>query len=390
MRRLIPLAAAALVLTLSVPTAAEEAELWNGPALTTTPMSDADAAVIDQTVQDAIAELPDLAGLWIGVWDPDKGYHLQAYGDAVKDGEPATIDQHGRIGSVTKTFTTTAILQQVAEGNLSLDATIGDVLPDLATEYPDIADVTVRQLAGMRSPIQDYANTGVTIAQVVEDPQHVFTPDELIAAGMSLPLMDPEVGGYSTTNIIILGEMLEELTGKPVEEVVSDVARQAGMSDSALQAPEETAMPAPASHGYVGAAGAAELAGLGLDVAADTDVTDWSPSWGQAGGGMYSTVADLGTWAGTGLGTSLLPVDLAAERLDFQAIPEGSYGLGLFDFGNGWIGHSGQLIGWESIVLYNQDTGAAFTAIVNDTGNLTAAEAVAFTVLPDLGGLFGF
>ena len=41
-------------------------------------------------------------------------------------------------------------------------------------------------------------------------------------------------------------------------------------------------------------------------------------------------------------------------------------------------------------MLYNTDTGAAFTAIVNDTGNLTAAEAVAFTVLPDLGGLFGF
>ena len=122
-------------------------------------MSDADAAAIDQTVQDAIAELPDLAGLWIGVWHPDKGFHLEAYGDAVKDSEPATIDQHGRIGSVTKTFTTTAILQQVAEGNLSLDATISDVLPDLATEYPDIADVTVRQLAGMRSPIQDYANT---------------------------------------------------------------------------------------------------------------------------------------------------------------------------------------------------------------------------------------
>ena len=84
------------------------------------------------------------------------------------------------------------------------------------------------------------------------------------------------------------------------------------------------------------------------------------------------------------------PLTLAAERLGFQAIPEGSYGLGLFDYGNGWIGHTGQLIGWESIVLYNQDTGAAFTAIVNDTGNLTAAEAVAFTVLPDLGGLFGF
>ena len=389
MRRLIPLAAAALVLTLSVPTAAEEAELWNGPALTTTPMSDADAAVIDQTVQDAIAELPDLAGLWIGVWDPDKGYHLEAYGDAVKDGEPATIDQHGRIGSVTKTFTTTAILQQVAEGNLSLDSSIGAVLPDLAAQYPDIADVTVEQLAGMHSPIQDYANTGVTIAQVVEDPQHVFTPDELIAAGMSLPLMDPEVGGYSTTNIIILGEMLEELTGQPVEEVVTEVAASLGMEDTALQPPEETSMPEPASHGYVEAPGRASLEPLGLDIPAGTDVSDWTPSWGQAGGGMYSTIADLGTWAGSGLGTSLLPVDVAAERFDFQAIPEGQYGLGLFDYDQGWVGHTGQLIGWESMVVYNTETGAAFVAIVNETGSLTSAEAVALQLFPDLVGIFG-
>jgi D-alanyl-D-alanine carboxypeptidase len=351
MSRSIPLAAAALVLTLAAPTAAADAEPWSGPALTTTPMSDADAAAIDQTVQDAIAEIPDLAGLWIGVWDPDKGHYLQAYGDAVRGSEPAAIDQHGRIGSVTKTFTTTAILQQVAEGNLSLDSTIGDVLPDLATEYPDIADVAVERLAGMHSPIQDYANTGVIIAQVVEDPEHVFTPDELIAAGMSLPPQDPEVGGYSTTNTIILGQMLEELTGQPVEEVVTDVARQVGLSDSALQAPDQVAMPDPASHGYVGAAGAEQFAALGLEVAADTDVTDWTPSWGQAGGGMYSTVADLGKRAGMGLGTGLLPADIAAERLDFQPIPEGSYGLGVFDFGNGWIGHSGQIIGWESIVL---------------------------------------
>jgi hypothetical protein len=78
---------------LAAPTAAADAELWNGPALTTMPMSAADTAVIDQTVHDAIAELPDSAGLWIGVWDPDKGHYLQAYGEAIKGSEPAAIDR---------------------------------------------------------------------------------------------------------------------------------------------------------------------------------------------------------------------------------------------------------------------------------------------------------
>ncbi|MEX1296097.1 MAG: serine hydrolase domain-containing protein [Candidatus Limnocylindrales bacterium] len=389
MPRLIPLTAAALALAVAVPVAAQDAELWSGPALTTTAMSEADTAVVDQVVEDVLSQSPDLPGLWIGVWDPDKGYYLQAYGEAVKGGEEAAVEQHGRIGSVTKTFTVTAILQQVAAGNLSLDSTISDVLPELAEQYPDIAEVTVEQLAGMRSPIQDYANTGVTVAQVIEDPQRVFSESDLIAAGMSLPLMDPEVGGYSTTNIIILGLMLEELTGQPAEQVVTEVAASLGMKDTALQPPEETLMPQPASNGYVEAPGRMSLEPLGLDIPAGTDVTDWTPSWGQAGGGMYSTIEDLGTWAGSGLGTSLLPVDVAAERFDFQAIPEGQYGLGLFDYDQGWVGHTGQLIGWESMVAYNTETGAAFVAIVNETGSLTSAEAVALQLFPDLIGILG-
>ena len=72
---------------------------------------------------------------------------------------------------------------------------------------------------------------------------------------------------------------------------------------------------------------------------------------------MYSTLADLGTWAGTGLGTSLLPADLAAMRLATQKIPEGYYGLGICDWGQVWVGHTGQLNGWESLVAYNTTTG---------------------------------
>ncbi len=66
-------------------------------------------------------------------------------------------------------------------------------------------------------------------------------------------------------------------------------------------------------------------------------------------------------WAGTGLGTSLLPADLAARRLESKPIPEApsGYGLGLEEYGNGWISHNGQLIGRESVWLYNTETGAA-------------------------------
>jgi len=367
--------------------AADPSTGWSGPALPTAPMSVADAAAIDQLARDALAKNPDLPGLWIGIWDPARGVYLQAYGRAVKGGATATIADHGRVGSVTKTFTVVAALEQVASGHLKLESTIEEVLPDLARKYPAIARITVDQLAGMRSGIQDFANTGIVIKGVAADPTKIWTADDLIDAAMTLPLSAPGTGGYSTTNTIILGKMLERLTGKKIEPIVTDVARRAGLRQSALQAPGVTKMPDPASHGYVAATGAKELEALGAVVAPGTDVSEWTVSWGQAGGGMYATIADLGKWAGTGLGSRLLPVDLANRRLATQKIPEGDYGLGIHDWGAGWIGHTGQFIGWESLVAYNTKTGAAFVAIVNETGSFMSALDVGLQVFPDLNGL---
>jgi D-alanyl-D-alanine carboxypeptidase len=369
--------------------AADAAVSWSGPKLTTTPMRAADAAAIDKLAQDALAKNPDLPGMWIGIWDPGKGVYVQAYGQAVNGGAKATIADHGRIGSVTKTFTVVAVLEHVAAGKLKLESTIEEILPGLASKYPAIARITVDQLAGMRSGIQDYANTGIVIKGVVADPTKVWTGDDLIDAAMTLPLSPAGTGGYSTTNTIILGKMLEKLTGKPIDQIVTDVARRAGLTQSALQAADVTKMPDPASHGYVAAAGAKEMKAVGAVIAPGTDVSEWTVSWGQAGGGMYSTIADLGTWAGSGLGTSLLPAELAARRLASQKIPEGYYGLGIYDWGAGWVGHTGQIIGWESLVAYNTKTGAAFVAIVNETGSFMRALDVGLNVFPDLNGLMG-
>jgi len=80
------------------------------------------------------------------------------------------------------------------------------------------------------------------------------------------------------------------------------------------------------------------------------------------------------------------------SRIEFGAksgVLQGDYGLGLYDWGQGWIGHTVQLIGWESVVTYNTQTGAAFVAIVNETGSFPTAMAVGLQVFPDLKGLMG-
>jgi D-alanyl-D-alanine carboxypeptidase len=323
--------------------------------------------------------------MWIGIWDPDKGAHIEAYGDAVAGTATATPEDHGRIGSVTKTFTAVAVLELVAAGNLSLSAAIEDVLPDLAKEYPDLARITVEQPLAMRSGIPDYANTGAVTGPVVQDPTKVWTVDEIVATTLEEEtLQPPGTPGYSTTNYLILGKMFESAAGRSAEHVINGVAADAGLTQSALQAPAETQMPDPASHGHPNATGFQSLAASGITAQPGQDVTDWTVSWGQAGGGMYSTVADLGTWAGTGLGNTLLPKDLGEQRLQSEPTPEGDYGLGIFDYGNGWIGHTGQLIGWESVTAYNTETGAIFVALVNETGSLQTPLVVGKAIFPDL------
>ncbi len=96
---------------------------------------------------------------------------------------------------MTKTFTIAAVLEQVAAGNLKLESTIEEILPELASKYPAIKGITIDQLAGMRSGIQDYGNTGIVIKGVVANPTKVWTADDLIDAAMTLPLSAPGPGG---------------------------------------------------------------------------------------------------------------------------------------------------------------------------------------------------
>jgi len=71
---------------------------------------------------------PDLPGLWIGVWDPAKGFYTQASGEAVKGGAKATSDDHGRIGRETKTFTVVAVLAQAGTAAVQRSADLDQAL----------------------------------------------------------------------------------------------------------------------------------------------------------------------------------------------------------------------------------------------------------------------
>lgn len=352
---------------------------WPGAAVNTTPVDDATAAEWQALAEEALLAAAGVPGAWVAISDPDLGYWSAAIGEAEVGGAPATLDDHGRIGSITKTMTATAVLEQVEQGNLALDDTVGDLVPDIAEQFPATAELTVELLLGMESGLPDYANVpGAATAQAVEDPTKVWTPEELIEAALgAAEVQPPGTPGYSTTNYTILGRILEAVTGDSVENLVTGVAEEAGLAETALLPGEQNDMPEPFSNGYIDDAAVADLEMLaGVETVAGTDVTDWSMSWGGAGGGAYSTIGDLFQWTTTGMGTTLLADDLAEQRLVLDTVmpDEGLlYGLGIFQLlglEQPWIGHTGQAIGWEAFGFYDTETGAAMAVMINGTSGL--------------------
>lgn len=375
--------------SLDSPPASAASTLWSAAPVTTTPMSAADSAAIDAAVQGVMDQnTGQWSGIWLGVWDPAKGYHVAGYGDAAVGGPAATADDKGRIGSITKTFTATAILRLVADGRLALDDTIADVLPDLAAELPVIAGITVEQLLGMRSGIPEYEAR--IVPQVVADPTTPIPAHDIIVSTVKEQgVMAPGTPGYSTANYLILGEMLTAITGESPQDVLNALATEAGLTSTALPALEDATIPAPASAGYFNDFAAFAAKGAGNTIPKLGDVSAYNPAWGGAGGAMYSNVADLGRWAATGFGNAFLPQALGEQRLISQPIPEGAYGLGILDYGNGWYGHTGEILGWNSLAAYNPTTGAALTLIINESGSLLVTVPIILAAFPELTKVFG-
>jgi D-alanyl-D-alanine carboxypeptidase len=361
---------------ISETTAPSEIEYWTATAPNMTPVDDATAAEWRALTEAALAAAEGTPGAIVAISDPELGFWSTAVGEAEVGADSMTLDHHSRIGSITKTFTAVAILQLVENGQLTLEATVAEVVPDIAEEFPETADITVQELLSMTSGLPDYANVaGAATAQAIEDPTKIWTPEDLIAAALGASEVQP-VGtpGYSTTNYTILGRMYEAVTDEPIEAGVSRVAEEVGLTDTALLPGDQNDMPDPSTHGYIDPPAVEDLEGLsGITLEAGTDTTDWSLSWGGAGGGAYSTIDDLFLWASTGSGNVLLSSELGDQRLQMDTIivdAGTAYGLGIMEQVEGWFGHSGQAIGWEALAMYNPETGATIAVMVNSTGGL--------------------
>ncbi|GHI85184.1 serine hydrolase domain-containing protein [Streptomyces xanthophaeus] len=201
----------------AVPAAA--ALLLAGLCTGTTPVGRA-AALPRQEFDTATVEKLDAAltklmkeaaipGLNVGVWIPGRGTYAKAFGVAdKKTGTPMKTDLHTRIGSVTKTFTVTGLLQLVDQGKVGLD----DPVSRYVAGVPGGDAITVRQLADMRSGLFDYTQDQKWLAGMRADPYRVYTPRELLDISFAHPPnFEPNAKWeYSNTNTILLGLLIEK------------------------------------------------------------------------------------------------------------------------------------------------------------------------------------
>ena len=223
----------------------------------------------------AVMAVETPAGRWIAtIGTQDMGT------DGMTGTIPMTADLHQRIGSVTKTFTITALLQLVDQGLLSLDDPISDYVP--GTPNPD---ATLGQLATMRSGIPSYTFNEEFQHILFTDPSHVWTPQQLVdlVSGQEPDFAPGTQTSYSNTNTVLLGMVIEKVTGQTLDQVITTgIIEPLGLTGTEF--PTDATFAEPHAHGYTV---------QGQDDGVPADATDWNPSWGWAAGAMTSTLDDL-------------------------------------------------------------------------------------------------
>jgi CubicO group peptidase (beta-lactamase class C family) len=272
---------------------------------------------------------------------------------------PETVFQ---LGSVTKQVTAAVVLQLVEAGRVRLDDAIGDHLPALPAAW---RTVTVRQLLNHTSGIPSYTDAG---ERWTRRWAAALPPDSLVAltAGDAMLAAPGARWRYNNTGYVLLGMLVERLTGQPwAEAVAARVTRALGLPS--LRACDPGAVVPHRARGYDAAPAVA-----GADAAPPAGVVPapyLSMSHAYAAGGLCATAADLARWGRALLAGRVLPPAAFAR----MAAPEGAagpwrYGYGLaVDSLRGYplLYHGGDIPGFTAADVLLPRDGIAIAVVAN-------------------------
>jgi len=282
---------------------------------------------------------------------------------------PISRQDHFPIASISKLFVGTVILQMADEDLLRLD----DPVAKYVAGVPGGEDITLAMLGYHTSGLpREITNPAFQMA-IQSDPRKEWTPEEICAQAWALDRLFPPGQGwmYANINTILLGEVIQSVTGRPWhEEVARRILAPMGLRDTGY--PAHNVIPEPRPRGYR----FGEPDNLIEYGEYWFDATDWSGSCWGAAGNMYSTVDDLARFVRAAARGELVG-DTGRAAL-FQWIDTGYEGIEYgFHIGrqSGAIGSTGDVPGYSAFAAYLPERDVTVVSLANLTATRTKLTA---------------
>ena len=321
-----------------------------------------------QAEMDSLTEgtLPPGMVVWI---DTPEYQFAGASGSAnLVDETPMTPEGAFRIGSITKMFTATVVIQLAEDGVLTLDDPLAMWLPEVADQLPYGDQITLRHLLSHTSGVFHYVENEAYYADlftemVVDETTGAVTldcvqrdPNDTLARYVhgKDAYFEPGAGWYySNTNYTLLGMVIEAAADMPLADAYRlNIYEPLGMESTFLDCYEDALV--DVVNGYTG---------FGETL---SDVTNLHESVGWSAGGLVSTAPDLIAFARGLFGGELFDDSASLEAM---TIPESGNptGLGIF-IQEDYLGHSGGIAGFRSVLNYAPEFDMVVVMLYNNDG----------------------
>jgi D-alanyl-D-alanine carboxypeptidase len=274
-----------------------------------------------------------------------------------------TLDDEMRLASVSKAFSGAAALSLVSSGRLSLCDTVGRWLPQLPRAW---WGVTLQELLNHTSGIPNFSTTDAfreaLLASLLDPPR----PADLLTSveGLSLRFVPGTRYAYSNSDNIVVGLMLEAVTGRTYGQVLgATVFDPLGLHHTSF--PRGAAVPPPTTHGYVVA-----------PPAKPEDVTNlFAAGWTWAAGAVVSTPADTSRFIRAYASGRTISAPVHAAQMRFvpgRSEPPGpgtnAAGLAIFRYSTrcGTVyGHTGNTAGYTQFAASTEDGSRSVVVSIN-------------------------
>jgi len=262
---------------------------------------------------------------------------------------PLSTDTLFSVGSISKTFVAALVVRLAMAGTIGLDDPLSRYVPT----FPNAANITIRELLNHTSGVQDLFTP--LAAAILANPGATWTPNQVLAR-IGTPSFAPGTNyGYSNTDFVLLGLVVEMATGQTVAALVRSMfLTPLGLNHTYLQTEERA--DGPEAHGYMTPASRPRdnSAGTMLPFTAEATAVGFA-------GAYVSTASDLAIWADALYAGDILDQATLASMVDispsmaFKVKPTYPYGFGLEETtvaGQPAWGHRGHLDGFWSAMEY--------------------------------------